>query len=498
MPFNLNPLVAIIAAVIVVFLIVLIYAKSIYKNAGPDEAILITGKRSKVKTVDGVATEESGIRIVVGSGVFITPFFQKAFKISLRSRAIELAAVAQDARGITLTVEAVAIVKVGDTHSAILAAGQRFIGNDKNIDGFALEVLSGSLRSSIGGTDVQTIIQKRDELGAAVLSTARESLLSQGLDVDSFEIKGISDDNDYIHNMGRAEQASVLKAAEVAEAQAGQASQEASIAAEQAVAIAQNTLALKRAALQLDTDKATAEAAGAKPLAEAKTQQNIVHEQEVTAQAAAKLRTAQLASEVNAVADADAYRVKIAANAAAEARVIAATAERDSRVANAEAIRAEGQATADAILAKGQAEAEATKLAAEAVAQKSEALIQLRLVEMLPQIAHELAAPMGNIDQLTVVSTDGASQLTKNVAGGFTEIDAVLKSTTGIDLRGLLGSFAGGAVAGAAAGASRSAASADAPITERAVAVERIAAQRVPVDLATGEPVRTEPAADED
>jgi flotillin len=70
---------------------------------------------------------------------------------------------------------------------------------------------------------------------------------------------------------------------------------------------------------------------------------------------------------------------------------------------------------------------------------------------MLPQIAHELAAPMGNIDQLTVVSTDGASQLTKNVAGGFTEIDAVLRSTTGIDLRGLLGNFVGGAAAGAAA-----------------------------------------------
>lgn len=449
--FLFSPVPAIIIGVIVLFFVVLIYAKSVYKNAGPDEAILITGKRSKVKTVGGVATEESGIRIVVGSGVFITPFFQKAFKISLRSRAIELAAVAQDARGITLTVEAVAIVKVGDTHSAILAAGQRFIGNDKNIDGFALEVLSGSLRSSIGGTDVQTIIQKRDELGAAVLSTARESLLSQGLDVDSFEIKGISDDNDYIRNMGRAEQAAVLRAAEVAEAQAGQASQEAAIAAEQAVAIAQNTLALKRAALQLDTDKATAEAAGAKPLAEAKTRQNIVHEQEVTAQAAAKLRTAELASEVNAVADADAYKVKVAATAEAQARVIAANAERDSRIANADAIRAEGQATADAILAKGTAEAEATKLAAAAVAQRSEALIQLRLVEMLPQIAHELAAPLGNIDQLTVVSTDGASQLTKNVAGGFSEIDAVLKSTTGLDIRSLLGSFVGGAAAGSVA-----------------------------------------------
>lgn len=439
-----------IIGIIVVLLIVLIYLRSIYKNAGPDEAILITGKRSKLKNVGGVATEESGIRVVVGSGVFITPFFQKAFKLSLRSRAIELQAEAQDGKGVTIRVEAVAIVKVSSAHSAILAAGQRFIGNDKNIDSFALEVLSGSLRSSIGGTDVLTIIQKRDELGAAVLSTARESLLSQGLDVDSFEIKGITDQNDYINNMGRAEQARVLQTAEIAEAQAGQASQQASIAAEQAVAIANNDLALKKASLQLETDRATAEAAGAKPLQEAMTQQNIIHEQEVTAQAAAKLRTAQLASEVNAVADADAYKVKVAATAAAQAKVIAANAERDARIANAAATKAEGEATAAATLAKGEAEAKVTKLAAEAVAQQAEALIQLKIIETLPQIARELAAPIGNIDQLTVISTDGASQLSKNVASGFSEVDAVLNSTMGVSIKDLLGKLAGGAAAGAA------------------------------------------------
>ena len=441
----------IVIAVVAIAIVALIYLRATYKNAGPDEAILLTGRRARKLTIDGVSTEQSGIKIVVGSGVFITPFFQKAFKLSLRSRAIELQAEAQDGKGVTIRVEAVAIVKVGDSHTAILAAGQRFIGNDKNIDSFALEVLSGSLRSSIGGTDVLTIIQKRDELGAAVLSTARESLLSQGLDVDSFEIKGITDENQYISNMGRAEQARVLQTAEIAEAMADQASQEATIAAQQAVAIANNDLALKKAALQLETDKATAEAAGAKPLAEAKTQQNIVHEQEVTAQAASKLRAAQLASEVNAVADADAYKVRIAATAAAEAQVTAAKAQRDARVLSAEAIRAEGQAQADAILAKGEAEAKATKLAAEAVSQRAEALIQLRLVELLPQIAHELAAPMGNIDNLTVVSTDGAGQLTKNVAGGFSEIDAVLQATAGVDIKSLIGSFVAGTAAGKAA-----------------------------------------------
>jgi flotillin len=444
------PIVGIGFLVLVVGVIVLIYARSVYKNAGPDEALVITGKKSKKTIVDGATLEESGQRVVHGQGVFITPFFQKAFKISLRSRAIEITAIAQDRNGITLTVEAVAIVKVGDDPAAIRAAAQRFTGQDKNIDSFAQEVLSGSLRSSIGATDVMTIIQKRDELGSSVLATARESLANQGVDVDSFEIKGITDTNDYIRDLGRAEQAKVRRQAEVAEHQANREAQEASIIAEQAVAEAQNTLALRKAALQLDTDKASAEAAASKPLAEAKAQQNIVQEQERTAQRRASLRKAELDSEVNAVADADAYRVRVSAVAAAEARVAAANADRDSRVASAEAIRAEGQANADAILARGSAEAEATRLSAQAVAEQSEALIQLRLVEMLPKIAHELAAPMSNIDQLTVISTDGASQLSKNVASGFSEVDAVLSSTMGVGIKDLLGGLIGGTAAGSA------------------------------------------------
>ncbi|WP_166789841.1 MULTISPECIES: flotillin family protein [unclassified Cryobacterium] len=447
--FLFSPIPGIIFTIIVVLLIGLIYAKTIYKNAGPDEALIITGKKSRKTIVDGATLEESGQRVVHGQGVFITPFFQKAFKISLRSRAIEITAVAQDRNGITLSVEAVAIVKVGDDPAAIRAAAQRFLGQDKNIDGFAQEVLSGSLRSSIGATDVMTVIQKRDELGTSVLATARESLANQGLDVDSFEIKGITDENDYIRDIGRAEQAKVRRQAEVAEHVANRESQEALITAEQAIAEAQNTLALRKAALQLDTDKASAEAAASKPLAEAKAQQAIVQEQELTAQRRASLRKAELESEVNAIADADAYRIRVTAIAAAEASVAKATADRDSRVANADATRAEGQAEADAILARGTAEATATRLSAEAVAQQSEALIQLRLVEMLPQIAHELAAPMGNIDQLTVISTDGASQLSKNVASGFSEVDAVLGSTMGIGIKDLLGGLLGG-TAGAA------------------------------------------------
>lgn len=448
-----GPIPAIIGAVVIVLIIALIYSKTLYKNAGPDEALIITGKRSKRTVIDGQARETSGQRIVVGQGVFITPFFQKVHKLELRSRAIEVTALAQDRNGVTITVDAVAIVKVGEEHASILAAAQRFLGQDKNIDSFAQEVLSGSLRASIGATDVMTIIQRRDELGATVLSTARESLANQGLDVDSFEIKGITDDNNYINDIGRAEQAKVRAAAEVAEAASTREARQAAIAAEQAVAEAEATLALRRAALKLDTDRAAAESEAARPLAEATAQQNIIEQQELTAQKRAQLKKAELESEVNAVADAESYRIRVTAEAQAAAAVAAANSSRDSRVAAAEAVRVEGEAEAGSILARGKAEAEATRLSAQAVAEQSDALIQLRMIESLPLIAHELAAPMGNIDQLTVISTDGASQLSKNVASGFSEVDSVLKSTMGVGVRELLNSVVGGAAGGVAGGA---------------------------------------------
>ncbi|MCD2443298.1 flotillin family protein [Agromyces sp. SYSU K20354] len=446
-----SPVFAVIALVIVALIIVWVWAKVLYRNVSPDEAIVVTGKRSRRRVVDGVDTEESGQRVVHGQGVWIMPFFQKAHKISLRSRAIEIRAEAQTNNGITVHVDAVAIVKVGDSAASIRAAAQRFLGQDKNIDMFAQEVLSGSLRASIGATDVLTIINRRDELSAAVLGVARESLVNQGLDVDSFEIKGISDTNGYIDDLGRAEQAKVRKQAEIAEAEAQREAREAVIAAEQTVAEREAELAQRKAALQRETDKATAEAAAARPLAEALSQQEVVAQQEITAQKKAALRAAELDSEVKAVADAQAYKVKVEAEAAADAVRIAADADRVARTASAEALKAEGLAEADAIHAKGAAEAAATKAAAEAVAQQSEALLQMRLIDALPLIARELAAPMSNIDQLTVVSTDGASQLAKNAVSGITEVDAMLSSTMGVGIRELIGSLVGGTAAGAAA-----------------------------------------------
>lgn len=67
-----------------------------------------------------------------------------------------------------------------------------------------------------------------------------------------------------------------------------------------------------------------------------------------------------------------------------------------------------------------------------------------RLVEVLPKIARELAAPYGNIKDLTVISTDGAGQLSRNVAGNVNDTVTMLEKMTGVDLRQLVDRVASG------------------------------------------------------
>jgi flotillin len=80
-----SPVVGIVVVVIIALLVALLYARSMYKIAGPDEAIIVSGRSPKTRNIDGVQTEESGLRVVRGAGTFIMPFFQRAGKLSLTS-----------------------------------------------------------------------------------------------------------------------------------------------------------------------------------------------------------------------------------------------------------------------------------------------------------------------------------------------------------------------------------------------------------------------------
>jgi flotillin len=111
--------------------------------------------------------------------------------------------------------------------------------------------------------------------------------------------------------------------------------------------------------------------------------------------------------------------------------------EQQRREAIATAVEAEGRAEAAAILAKGEAEAEAMRQKADAFRQYGDAAVLDLVIAVLPDVVRAAAEPLSAIDRMTVISTDGASQLAKSVASNVEQGMQIGSDLTGLDLRGL-------------------------------------------------------------
>lgn len=486
----------VIGLVVLVLLLVLLVT-SRYKVAGPNQAFIITGRKGKAvlnPETGQLSTDLSGQKVVLGGGVFVIPFVQKQATLDLSSRRISVQIRgAVSGQGIKLNVEGVAIVKVGGNADQIRLAAQRFLSQQQDVEAFTQEVLAGALRSIVGGLTVEQIIRDRAAFAQRVADESENSLTGQGLILDTFQIQDVTDDGSYLADLGRPEAARVSQTAKIAEANARQAAEQAQIAAEQEIAIAQRTLALKQAEIKAETDAASAQAAAAGPLAQADRDQAILTEQEKVAVRQASLTERQLETQVRKPADAARYKLEQEAEANRNAEIAAAEARKAStiasaqakaeearlsgeaeksrrtalaeaeaiegarrgeaekarRTAEADATRAEGEAQAASTLAIGSAEAEAMDKRADAFAHYNDAAVLQMLIEVLPQIAREVAAPMAAIDQLTVVSTDGAGALPRQVNDNVVQTLSMLKTTTGIDLEALLKRSIDGAAGGA-------------------------------------------------
>lgn len=475
-----------VAGIVVLLVLLLLLVTSRYKVAGPNQAFIVTGRKGKAvinPETGELTTDLSGQKVVLGGGVFVIPFVQKLATMDLSSRRISVQIRgAVSGQGIKLNLDGVAIVKVGGNADQIRLGAQRFLSQQADIETFTQEVLAGALRSIVGGLTVEQIIRDRAAFAQRVADESESSLTGQGLILDAFQIQDVTDDGSYLADLGRPEAARASQAARIAEANARQAAEQAQIAAEQEIAVSQRTLALKQAEIKAETDAAAAQAAASGPLAQADRDQAIFAEQEKVAVQQAALTERQLETQVRKPADAERYRVEqeaearrsaeIAAADARKAATIAAAqakaeetklsgeaekarraalaeaeaieglkrgeAERGRRLAEAEATRAEGEAQAAATLAVGQAEAEAMDKRAEAFAHYNDAAVLQMLIEVLPQIAKEVAAPIAAIDQLTVISTDGAGALPKQVTDNVVQTLQMLKTSTGLDLESLI------------------------------------------------------------
>ncbi|MFS0695741.1 SPFH domain-containing protein [Streptomyces nitrosporeus] len=451
-----SPVVIAVAGVVVLAVLLALAVITRYKVAGPSQAFIITGRRGK-KSVDPVtgrtSIDNSGQKVVVGGGVFVVPFVQQRFTLDLSSRHIPVAVRgAVTLRGIKSNLDGVAIVKVGGSEDAIRAAAQRFLQQQKGIVGFTQEVLSGALRAIVGRMSVEDIIRDRAAFAAQVAEEAEASLSGQGLILDAFQIQDITTEGSYLEDLGRPEAARAKQEADIAEAIARRASEQARLKAAEEIAIAERTFYLKQAEIKVETEAAAAKANAAGPLAEAARRQEILTEQEKVAERQAALTDRELDTKVRKPADAARYQAeqeaearRIAqvkeAEAAAERARLTGQGEKLHRSALADAVRIEGEAEAAAIAARGSAEAEAMQKKADAFDRYGDAAVLQMLVEVLPSVVAKAAEPLSAIDKMTVISTDGASRLSRTVTDNVAQGIELLSSTTGVDLAALLGNL---------------------------------------------------------
>ncbi|WP_411123479.1 flotillin family protein [Streptomyces sp. x-19] len=451
-------IVAVVGAVVLVVLLALAVITR-YKVAGPNEAFIITGRRGKKSTdpqTGRISVDNSGQKVVVGGGVFVVPFVQQRFSLDLSSRHLPVAVRgAVTLRGVKANLDGVAIVKVGGSEDAIRAAAQRFLQQQDGIVGFTQEVLSGALRAIVGRMSVEDIIRDRAAFASQVAEEAEASLSGQGLILDAFQIQDITTEGSYLEDLGRPEAARARQEADIAEANAQRVSEQARLKAAEEIAVAERTLYLKQAEIRVETEAAAAKANAAGPLAEAARQQEVLSEQEKVAERQAALTDRELDTKVRKPADAARYQAEQEAEARriAQVKEAEATAERARltgegeklhRAALAEAVRLEGESEAAALAAKGTAEAEAMHKKADAFARYGDAAVLQMLVEVLPQVVAKASEPLGAVDKLTVISTDGAGQLPRTVANNVAQGVELLDSVAGVDLASMLKRVTGG------------------------------------------------------
>ncbi|HEX2142858.1 MAG TPA: SPFH domain-containing protein [Candidatus Limnocylindria bacterium] len=475
-----GPLLVIVAVIIVALLAS--YVASRYRVANANEALIVAGSRgAKVRDERGevaAAAEraDKGIKVVVGGGTFVLPLIHKVGRLKLTARQIGVALPdAVTSQGIKVAVQGVATFKIGRDVESIRNAAERFLdAKDEQVDSIVKNVLEGSLRSIVGTLTIEELIMDRQKLLQQVQDSAKGDLATSGLQIDAFTIQSINDESGYVDLLGQQKLAIVERDARVAKAGADQEAAVREAEAQQIKINAGRDVALREAEVQTQTAAAQARAAQSGPLAQAEAQQEVTRRQtELADLEAARKEKELLASTVRpaeaeaeavvrradgdrqakiAAAQAEAERAKLAGQA--EADVDVAKGEAQARVvrvnAEAEALRvtAEGNAEAEVTLTKGEAEAKALALRAEAFRLFNDAAIIQTVLGQLPDIVRAAAEPMASIDSLTVLSSDGASDVVRTTTRTVAEASAAVKGLTGLDVPDLIGRAMSAQVAG--------------------------------------------------
>ena len=466
-----------VIVLVVIFVALAVAYASRVKKVGPNEVLVISG-RGEGRRDPEAGHMKSNFRIVTGGRSFIWPVLERVDNLSLEIITIDVTTPdVPSIQGVPVTVDGVAQVKIGSDENSIRTAAIQFLSKSREeIKHIAHETLAGHLRAILGTLTVEQLYRDREAFAQKVQEVSGEDMASMGLEIVSFVIKDIGDNEGYLEALGRPRIAQVKRDAAIGEAEAArdatiesakarQEGESAKFQAETKIAESRKEFEVQQAAYQAESNRKKAESDLAYKLQENITNQAVVAEEiqievvnkhkQIEVQNQEALRKEQeLDAVVRKPAEAERYKVQTLAEAeqfrlqteaAGEAQAILQRGE-----AEAEVLRKIGLAEADVLRQKGLAEAEATLKKAESWKEYTQAAILQQLLDKLPEIAAAVAQPLSKTDSIVVISNGGdgnsgtgASRITQDVTNIVAQVPAIIQALTGIDLMAAIGDLAG-------------------------------------------------------
>lgn len=448
MPFLAIPIIALIVIIVVMG----------YVKAPPDTAIIISGFRKP--------------RVLIGKAGIRIPFFERIDRLSLKMFSVDVRTTdyVPNAEYINVRVDAAAKIRIGQTDEMMQLAAKFFLNEREDmVITRVQDTLEGNMREIIGQMKLSEMVTDRKAFGELVQANAIPDLNKMGLELVAFNVQSFSDQNGVIDDLGIDNISRIKKDAAIAKAQAdrdiaiaqAQAKQEANEVAVQAdieIARRQNDLTIKRAELKQQADVKAAEADAAYAIQE-QEQRKTIETATVNADIARTERNAELkakevevaqqslAADIKARADAEKYAEQQRADAELYRRQQEAEARRIEMSKEAEGIKAKAMAEAEGIKAKALAEAEGIDRKAEAMRKYGDAAIIEMIMAALPEIAKNVAAPLGNVDSIVMYGEGNNTKLLSDIVNGTNQITEGLTRGMGIDLKALLSGIIGGNIA---------------------------------------------------
>jgi flotillin len=392
-----------------------------YTKVGPNEVLIISGRRRR----------DRGYRIVRGGGTYVRPFREKVQRLSLELMQFDVrTAETYTMHGVPVQVDGVCMVKIDGSDEGIERAAEQFLSRAReDIVRTAMQAVEGHMRSAVGGLSIEDIYRERQKLVAGVRELAGPDLERMGLTVVSLTIRSIADKQGYLEALGRPRTAQVKRDAIRGEAEAEREAKAARYEADLAIEKSRRDYEIERAQFKAEGRRASAEADLSYDLQTAITRQEVraqeLQVEIVERQKAIELMQAEVERRKRELA------AEIVEPALARARQITEVAE-----AEREQAAALGAGEADALRSKGLAEAETMAAKAESWKGYNEAAITDRVLEILPELASAVSAPLARTEKIVMIGSDGSSsgapRITRDVTQVMAEMPAVLEALTGL------------------------------------------------------------------